>query len=87
MSMQPFKMMIGDMVNDKQKDKAWAWQTIWSNIGSFAAYLFPFGLSALGVANVAAKGVVPATVRYLILHWSYYFRCYSIIYSIQGSRI
>lgn len=64
MSMQPFKMMIGDMVNDKQKDKAWAWQTIWSNIGSFAAYLFPFGLSALGVANVAAKGVVPATVRY-----------------------
>lgn len=64
MSMQPFKMIIGDMVNEKQKDKAWAWQTIWSNIGSFAAYLFPFGLSALGVANVAAKGVVPDSVRF-----------------------
>lgn len=63
MSMQPYKMMIGDMVNDKQKDTAWAWQTIWGNIGGFIAYLFPFLFTMLGVANVAAKGEVPMSVR------------------------
>lgn len=44
MSMQPFKMMISDMVNDEQKDQAWSWQTIWGNIGSVAADLFRPGL-------------------------------------------
>ncbi len=24
--MQPFRMIIGDMVNESQKDKAWSWQ-------------------------------------------------------------
>ena len=33
MSMQPFKMMISDMVNDEQKDIAWSWQTIWGKYG------------------------------------------------------
>ena len=63
MSMQPFKMMISDMVNDEQKDEAWSWQTIWGNIGSVAADLFPFFLTWIGVSNVAAKGEVPASVK------------------------
>ena len=63
MSMQPFKMMISDMVNDEQKDMAWSWQTIWGNIGSVAADLFPFFLTFIGVSNVAAKGDLPASVK------------------------
>ncbi|WP_076460832.1 SLC45 family MFS transporter [Limosilactobacillus caccae] len=63
MSMQPFKMMISDMVNDKQKDIAWSWQTIWGNIGSVAANLFPFFLTWIGVENVAAKGELPDSVK------------------------
>ncbi|WP_367341662.1 SLC45 family MFS transporter [Limosilactobacillus sp.] len=63
MSMQPFKMMISDMVNDEQKDEAWSWQTIWGNIGSVAADLFPFFLTFVGVSNVASKGEVPASVK------------------------
>lgn len=63
MSMQPFKMMISDMVNDEQKDTAWSWQTIWGNIGSVAADLFPFFLTWIGVANVAAKGELPDSVK------------------------
>jgi maltose/moltooligosaccharide transporter len=63
MSMQPYKMMIGDMVNEEQKDKAWAWQTIWGNIGGFIAYLFPFGLTLIGIANTANTGEVPSSVK------------------------
>lgn len=64
MSMQPFKMMISDMVNDEQKDIAWSWQTIWGNIGSVAADLFPFLLTWIGVTNVAAKGELPDSVKF-----------------------
>lgn len=67
MSMQPFKMMISDMVNDEQKDMAWSWQTIWGNIGGVAANLFPFFLTAIGVSNVAAKGQLPSSVK-----WAFY---------------
>nr|WP_243885056.1 MFS transporter [Lactiplantibacillus plantarum] len=64
MSMQPFKMMISDMVNDGQKDTAWSWQTIWGNIGSVAADLFPFFLTWIGVTNVAAKGELPDSIKF-----------------------
>ena len=67
MSMQPFKMMISDMVNDEQKDQAWSWQTIWGNIGSVAADLFPFLLTWIGIKNIAAKGELPDSVK-----WSFY---------------
>lgn len=32
--MQPFKMIIGDMVNEDQKDLAWSWQQSFSNLGA-----------------------------------------------------
>lgn len=63
-AMQPFKMIIGDTVNDNQKNYAWSYQSIWSNIGSILATLLPFGLTALGVANVAVKGRIPDSVIY-----------------------
>lgn len=63
-AMQPFKMIIGDTVNDNQKNYAWSYQSIWSNIGSILATLLPFVLTALGVANVAAKGRIPDSVIY-----------------------
>lgn len=61
-AMQPFKMVIGDTVNDEQKNYAWSYQTIWSNIGSILATLLPFVLTAFGVANVATKGRLPNSV-------------------------
>jgi len=61
--MQPFRMIIGDMVNEKQKDKAWSWQQAFSNLGGVLATLLPFVLTFFGVANTAKKGVVPMSVR------------------------
>ncbi|WP_273710758.1 SLC45 family MFS transporter [Leuconostoc mesenteroides] len=62
-SMQPFKMIIPDMVNEKQTDKAWSLQNIWGSLGGVIAFIFPFILTSFGVANTAARGVVPDSVK------------------------
>lgn len=67
MAMQPFKMIIGDMVPDDQKNYAWSYQIIWGNIGGILATLLPFILTAIGVSNVAAKGQLPNSVI-----WAFY---------------
>ena len=67
MAMQPFKMMVGDMVNEQQKGKAYSIQSFLCNAGSVAGFIFPFLFTWLGVKNVAPKGVVPDSVI-----WSFY---------------
>ena len=67
MAMQPFKMLVGDMVNEKQKAKAYSIQSFLCNAGSVVGYLFPFFFTFLGIANEAPKGMVPDSVI-----WSFY---------------
>lgn len=67
MAMQPFKMLVGDMVNEKQKAKAYSIQSFLCNTGSIAGYVFPFLFTFLGIKNVAEEGVVPDSVI-----WSFY---------------
>ena len=67
MAMQPFKMMVGDMVNEKQKAKAYSIQSFLCNAGSLVGYIFPFLFTVIGIANVAPEGVVPDSVK-----WSFY---------------
>ena len=67
MAMQPFKMMVGDMVNEKQKAKAYSIQSFLCNAGSLAGYVFPFLFTAIGIASVAAPGIIPDSVK-----WSFY---------------
>ncbi len=67
MAMQPFKMLVGDMVNESQKAKAYSLQSFLCNAGSVAGYIFPFLFTFLGIKNVAEKGVVPDSVI-----WSFY---------------
>ena len=67
MAMQPFKMLVGDMVNEKQKAKAYSIQSFLCNSGSVMGYIFPFLFTFLGIKNVAEKGVVPDSVI-----WSFY---------------
>ncbi len=64
MAMQPFKMLVGDMVNEKQKGLAYSIQSFLCNAGSLVGYVFPFLFTFLGISNVAAKGVVPDSVIY-----------------------
>ena len=66
-AMQPFKMMVGDMVNEKQKGTAYAIQSALCNAGSVVGYLFPIFFTWIGIANTAAEGVIPDSVK-----WSFY---------------
>ena len=45
MAMQPFKMLVGDMVNEKQKGLAYSIQSFLCNAGSIVGYVFPFLLT------------------------------------------
>ena len=67
MAMQPFKMLVGDMVNEEQKAKAYSIQSFLCNAGSVVGFLFPFIFASVGLSNVAPEGVVPDTVI-----WSFY---------------
>jgi len=67
MAMQPFKMLVGDMVNEKQKALAYSIQSFLCNAGSVAGFVFPYFFTAIGVAITAAPGVVPDSVI-----WSFY---------------
>jgi maltose/moltooligosaccharide transporter len=67
MAMQPFKMMVGDMVNEEQKTKAYSIQSLLCNAGSLVGYLFPYFFTAIGISSVAAEGQIPDSVT-----WSFY---------------
>ncbi len=67
MAMQPFKMLVGDMVNEKQKAKAYSIQSFLCNAGSVVGFVFPFLFTWLGIRNVAVAGEVPDSVK-----WSFY---------------
>ncbi len=64
MAMQPFKMLVGDMVNEKQKGLAYSIQSFLCNAGSLVGYLAPITLTAIGISNLAPAGQVPPTVTY-----------------------
>ena len=85
MAMQPFKMLVGDMVNEKQKAKAYSIQSFLCNAGSVAGFVFPFLFTWIGVSNIAEKGVVPDSVI-----WSFYIGAailiLCVIYTVMKVR-
>lgn len=64
MAMQPFKMLVGDMVNEKQKELAYSIQSFLCNAGSVIGFIFPFLLTWIGIKNIAPKGIIPDSVIY-----------------------
>lgn len=67
-AMQPFKMMVGDMVNEEQKGLAYSIQSFLCNAGSLVGYLLPFCLTAWFFNNVTTEpGHVSPSVQ-----WSFY---------------
>lgn len=66
MAMQPFKMLVGDFVNERQKGLAYSIQSFLCNAGSVVGYIAPIVL-AMFLSNTAPSGEVPATVT-----WSFY---------------
>ena len=77
MAMQPFKMMVGDMVNEEQKKTAYSLQSFFINVGSVVGFVFPFVFTMMGVRNTAEQGVVPPSVV-----WSFYIGAAIIVLCI-----
>ena len=66
MAMQPFKMLVGDFVNEKQKGLAYSIQSFLCNAGSVVGYVAPFVLGWF-LSSSAPAGQVPPTVT-----WAFY---------------
>lgn len=67
-TMQPFRALVGDMVNDEQKNLGFSLQSVLINIGAIFGSLLPFILTKMGVANTPALGEKVADS----VIWSFY---------------
>ena len=63
-SMEPFRAFVGDMLRKDQHTAGYAVQTAFIGAGAVVGSIFPWLLDQMGVANAAADGGIPDTVRY-----------------------
>ena len=63
-SMEPFRAFVGDQLAPRQRPTGFAMQSFFIGVGAIVASFLPFILAHFGVANTAAPGEVPDTVRY-----------------------
>ncbi len=62
-AMEPFRAFVGDSLRKDQHAAGYAVQTAFIGAGAVVGSIFPFVLAHFGVANVAAAGGIPETVR------------------------
>lgn len=68
MAMQPYRSLVGDMVNEKQSNLGYSVQTFLSNIGGIIGSFLPFVLVFWGVSNqVEGDNPIVDSVK-----WSFY---------------
>jgi maltose/moltooligosaccharide transporter len=62
-SMEPFRAFVGDNLRPDQRTVGFAMQSFFIGTGAVAASMLPWLLTRFGVANEAAAGVIPDSVR------------------------
>ncbi len=67
-TMQPFRALVGDKINDNQRNAGYAIQSFLINVGAIVGSLLPYILAKVGVQNVPETGktVAPTVI------WSFY---------------
>lgn len=64
-SMEPFRAFVGDKLPSSQRTTGFATQTFFIGLGAVIASLLPYIFTNLfGIANTAAPGVIPPSVKY-----------------------
>src|SRR5210317_302395 len=63
-SMEPFRAFVGDNLPEHQRTKGFAMQSFFIGIGAYVASKLPLILTYFGVANTAAEGIIPNSVKY-----------------------
>ena len=77
-SMEPFRAFVGDMLPSEQRTKGFAMQSFFIGTGAVVASALPYILTEwFGVANTAAEGHVPPSVK-----WSFYLGAIAFISSV-----
>jgi len=67
-TMQPFRALVGDMVNDEQRNLGYSLQSALINFGAVFGSLLPWILAKIGMSNVPAAGEKVAQS----VIWSFY---------------
>jgi len=63
-SMEPFRAFVGDMLPDQQRTSGFAMQSFFIGIGAVVSSVLPYLLTQMGVANEAATGSIPDSVKF-----------------------
>lgn len=63
-SMEPFRAFVGDQLPPAQRPAGYAMQSFFIGAGSIIASALPYVFAHFGIANTAAAGLVPDTVKY-----------------------
>ena len=63
-SMEPFRAFVGDQLPPSQRAGGYAMQSFFIGVGSIVASVLPYVLAHFGMANTAAPGAIPDTVKY-----------------------
>jgi len=64
-SMEPFRAFVGDKLASSQRTTGFATQTFFIGLGAVIASLLPYLFTnVFGIANTAAAGIIPPSVKY-----------------------
>ena len=80
-SMEPFRALVADKLNDEQRSYGFVVQTLIIGIGTWIASNLPRVVTKLGVSNEAGPGVVPPSVKIAFAIGAFVFIS-SILYTI-----
>ncbi len=80
-SMEPFRALVADKLNDEQRSYGFVVQTLIIGIGTWLASNLPWLVSEMGVSSIAAPGVVPMSVKVAFGVGAFVFLT-SILYTI-----
>lgn len=63
-TMQPFRALVADMLDDRQKTRGYVVQTFLINLGAVIGAILPLIMTQLGVSDEAEPGSVPEHIAY-----------------------
>lgn len=84
-SMEPFRALVADKLSEEQRSYGFVIQTLVIGVGTWIASNLPWFVTKLGVANEAATGVIPDSIKVAFAVGAFVFLL-SILYTIFTTK-